>query len=71
MSYGILMRMGVTKTIAGTVDAYVEIGTRLGRDHQWRQHVGTLMRLKKHLVYRDMECIAGLESFLTRATRLN
>jgi predicted O-linked N-acetylglucosamine transferase (SPINDLY family) len=65
----ILQRMGVTETIAATVDDYVAIAARLGREPEWRAEVKRRIGDNKHLVFRDSEAIRGLEEFFARAAR--
>lgn len=65
----VLQMMGVTETIAGTVDDYVSLAVRLARDPSWRNAVRRRMAENKHRVYRDRECIAALETFLGRVAR--
>jgi predicted O-linked N-acetylglucosamine transferase (SPINDLY family) len=65
----ILTRMGVTETIAETLDDYVFIAARLARDTTWRSAVKAKIAAGKHRVYRDSACISALESFLDRAAR--
>jgi predicted O-linked N-acetylglucosamine transferase (SPINDLY family) len=65
----ILTMMGVTETIAGTVDEYVAVAQRLATDATWRNAIKERMRASKHLVYRDRACITALEEFLTRVAR--
>lgn len=65
----ILKRMGVTETIAETVDDYVAIAARLGRDVPWRMAVKQQISDNKHRVYRDSEAIAALEDFFCRAAQ--
>lgn len=60
----LLRWMGVTETVAGDVDEYVEIAVRLGTDPACRQAVSEHMARNKHVIYGDMECIRGLEEFL-------
>lgn len=38
-SYAILKLLGVTETVASSLDAYVEIAVRLGRDRAWRDAI--------------------------------
>jgi hypothetical protein len=57
VSHGILKQIGVTETIATSVDDYIEIANRLGTDVSWRQKVRKLMEQNKHKVYGDMACI--------------
>jgi predicted O-linked N-acetylglucosamine transferase (SPINDLY family) len=64
-----LTMMGVTETIADNADAFVEIAARLGTDPRWRQAIAEKIASTKTRCYRDRECIAALEEFLTRACR--
>ena len=59
-----LRMMGITETIADSIDDYVEIAVRLGRDLPWRKQIGGQVAENKDKLYRDMESIRGLESFL-------
>ena len=67
-SSAILERMGVTDTICSTIDEYVQIALRLGRDTAWRREIQDRIRRQRHLVYRDKASIASLEEFLEKAT---
>ena len=66
---GVLKMMGVTDTIAASIDDYVSIALRLGRDPAWRDALRQRMAANKHRVYRDRACIAALEDFLERVAR--
>jgi predicted O-linked N-acetylglucosamine transferase (SPINDLY family) len=65
----ILQMMGVTETIAATVDDYVSIAVRLAKDPAERQALRERMKASAHKVYRDRACITALEDFLDRAAR--
>jgi predicted O-linked N-acetylglucosamine transferase (SPINDLY family) len=65
----VLELMGVTNTVAGTVDDYVSLAVRLARDRRWRMQVKERIAAAKHLLYRDDTCIAALEEFLLSVTR--
>jgi len=65
----ILTMMGVTETIADTVDGYVATAVRLARDSAWHAEVKARMAAGKDRVYRDEACIAALGDFLDRAAR--
>jgi predicted O-linked N-acetylglucosamine transferase (SPINDLY family) len=65
----VLTMMGVTETIARTVDDYVAMAQRLATDATWRDAIRERMRATKHRVYRDRACIDALEEFLTRVAR--
>ena len=62
----ILTMMDATETIANTVDEYVAMAVRLGRDMAWREVVKARMAANKHRLYGDRACIAALEDFLGR-----
>ncbi|MDD2900519.1 MAG: methyltransferase domain-containing protein [Desulfuromonadaceae bacterium] len=63
-AYAILKMMGVEETIAANSDEYISIATRVALDKQWRNDVSTGIRRNKHRIYRDRDCITGLEKFL-------
>jgi len=68
-SAAILERIGVTETIAESLDDYVSIAVRLGREIRWRNDVRRRIAERKHRIYRDNDCIAALEDFLERVAR--
>ena len=65
----ILTMIGVTETIAATLDKYVHIATRLALEQDWRAAIRQKMRENSHRAYRDMDCIRALEEFMDRAAR--
>jgi predicted O-linked N-acetylglucosamine transferase (SPINDLY family) len=65
----ILQMMGVTETIADTIDDYVAIAVRLANNPAERQALRERMKASAHKVYRDRACITALEDFLERAAR--
>jgi protein O-GlcNAc transferase len=65
----ILAMMGVTETVAETVDGYVSIAVRLARDIEWRMAMKRRIAAAKHRVYRDRSCISALEEFLNCVAR--
>ena len=68
-SAAILQMMGVTETIAGTLDDYVTIAARLANNPQERQAISRRIAENKQRVYRDPACIAALQDFLEQAVR--
>ena len=66
---GILKMMGVTETVAETVDEYVAIAIRLAQDLRWRMAIRARMAEHSHEIYRDRSCIVALEEFLNRVAR--
>jgi len=62
--------MGVTETIAETIDGYVATAVRLAQDTAWRKTIGSKISENKHKIYRDRACISALEEFLDREARL-
>lgn len=68
-SAAILQMMGVTETIASTVDEYVAIAARLADAPQERQALSRRIAESKQRVYRDRACITALEDFLDRVAR--
>ena len=69
-SSAILTMMGVTETIASTLDEYIELAVRLGKDLEWRRRISEKISENKHRVYHDKTCIAGLENFLIHAVEM-
>ena len=68
-SAAILQMMGVTETIAGTLDEYVSIAASLARDPERRQAIGRRIAENKHKLYRDRACITALEDLIDSAAR--
>ena len=65
----ILRQMGITETIADTVDDYIEIAVRLAHDTAWRDWIGASIAERKHRLFRDHSTVRALESFLQLAAR--
>ena len=65
----ILSMMGVTETIAATLDEYIGQAIKLGKNVAYRQKISEKIAATRHLVYRDLTCIAALEDFLERAAK--
>jgi predicted O-linked N-acetylglucosamine transferase (SPINDLY family) len=65
----ILRMLGVSETIASTIDEYVAIATRLAQDPQARRTISSRMADNKHRVYCDRAPVTALENFLERAVR--
>jgi predicted O-linked N-acetylglucosamine transferase (SPINDLY family) len=66
-SAGFLKVMGVTETLATTVDDYVAIAVRLARDPAWRRDVSARVGASKHRLFGDRGCVSALEDFLQAA----
>jgi len=68
-SSAILTMIGLTETVATTLDEYVSLAVKLGRDVEWRQYIYNKISKNKHLAYLDKACITALEDFLERAVK--
>ena len=68
-SAAILQMMGVTETVAASVDDYLATAARLARSADERHAIGRRIADNKHRVYRDRACVAALEELLERAVR--
>ena len=68
-SAAILQMMGITETIASTVDDYVSIAARLAIAPEERQRLSRRIAENKQRVYRDRACITALEDFLDGVAR--
>ncbi len=64
----ILRRIGCEATIAASLDDYVAIAVRLGRDAGWRAQLRSLIAEGKSRAFEDMDYIRALETFLADAT---
>ena len=60
----ILTMMGLTEMIPQSVDDYIKIAIRLGRNSEWRKEISERIAANKHRIYRDRTCITALEDFL-------
>lgn len=47
-------------------EEYVEIAVRLGRDAEWRHHVGNSLRNRRGRMFEDRGCLQALESFFNQ-----
>jgi predicted O-linked N-acetylglucosamine transferase (SPINDLY family) len=64
----ILKAMDMGETIAGSVEDYIDIAVRLGRDKAWRDEVVGRIAANKHRLYGDTASIRALEEFLERVS---
>lgn len=64
-----LTMMGVTETIAESVDDYVATAVRLGQDKDWRAALSARIAANRHKLYRDRTTVAAFEDFVERALR--
>jgi predicted O-linked N-acetylglucosamine transferase (SPINDLY family) len=65
----ILRMLEVPETIATTMEDYVAIATRLGRDLEFRKTISSRMAANRDKVYRDRAPVTALEELLERAAR--
>ena len=63
----ILRRIGCEATIANSLDDYVAIAARLGRDAAWRALVRRTVAAGKHRAFRDTAAVRALETLLLRS----
>ena len=65
----ILRRIGCEATIAGSLDEYVAIAARLGRDPAWRAEMRQTVARGKARAFRDLEYMRALEDVLENLGR--
>jgi predicted O-linked N-acetylglucosamine transferase (SPINDLY family) len=65
----ILRMIGVTDTIAATIDEYVAIATRLAQAPQVRRTISSRMAENKHKLYHNRAPVTALGDFLESAVR--
>lgn len=63
-SNGMLRMIGVEELAAPSVDAFVALAARLGRDRDFRAAMAAKIRANKHKLFDDMECVRFLDAFL-------
>jgi len=66
-THAILKMMDICETEGRDMDEYVAIAARLAKEHAWRKEISEKIARNRHLVYRDMECVRGLEEFIRQA----
>lgn len=70
-SCAILSMAGLHEMIARDLDKYVSLAVRLATEVSYRAQLSEKISQLKHRVYRDAECIRGLEDFLRRVVSHN
>jgi len=68
-SFGILTMMGIKDTIASSIDEYIEISVKLGKDSEWREQISKKIAENKYRIYHDRTCITALEDFFERVIK--
>ena len=68
-SYGFLIQLGVTDTIARDKEEYLEIAARLGLDREWRSQILERMKANHWRLYSDTRCVRALEDFYRSAVK--
>lgn len=68
-SSAIMERIGVTETVADSIDEYVGIAARLATNSEERGRIRLKIDRNTHALYRDRDCIAALEDFIAAAAR--
>jgi predicted O-linked N-acetylglucosamine transferase (SPINDLY family) len=66
-SMAMLRVMGITETIAESVDDYVRIAASIGTDTKWRERMSARVEANKYKLYNDSASVRHLESFLEKA----
>jgi protein O-GlcNAc transferase len=68
-SFAILTMMNVKETIASSLDEYVALAVKLGKDPELRQNISKKIADNKHHLYHDRTCLTALENFFERASK--
>ena len=69
-THAILKMMNLDDTEGRDIDEYVAIAARLAKEPDWRREISGKIARHRHLAYRDMECVRGLEDFIRWAVAL-
>lgn len=68
-TYAVISRLGCPEAIADTFDAYVQLAIRMGTDSTFRNAVRDREKENRPRLFKDLEAIRGLESFIERVAR--
>ncbi|OLP18805.1 hypothetical protein BST81_08685 [Leptolyngbya sp. 'hensonii'] len=63
LSAAMLRRLGLTETIAGNEQEYIDLAVTLGLDSTWRGQIRQQMEMRSPSLYHDRDCVLALESF--------
>ena len=63
-SYAILQQLGVTETIAHSIDEYIEIAVELGRNQGWRQSIANQYKQRQSRLFNDRSVTQSLDQVL-------
>ena len=61
--YAILTMADMKNAIASSLEEYIGIAAKLGKDAEWRSHASNKIAKNKNRIYRDRTCIDALEEF--------
>lgn len=70
LACGVLKAMGITETIATSVDEYVDIAIRLGLDQNWRSVLKNKIKLRSGELFNDTSCVTFLEDFFLEMVKV-
>ena len=62
-THGMLRMIGVEELSAPSVDGYVALAARLGRDRDYRAALAAKIKANKRKLFDDMECVRFLDAF--------
>jgi protein O-GlcNAc transferase len=68
-SAAILKMMGLHETIAESLDHYIAIAVKLGKDVHYRKQITEMIASGRHRIYCDKTCIVALEEFFEKVVR--
>ena len=71
LSVAMLQRIGITETIAQTLEEYIELAVMLGLNTSYRQHLKERIGQRCHLLFDDRACVVALEAFYRTVTTEN
>ncbi len=64
LGYAMLKMIDVNELIAGSVEEYVSLASKLGSDTEIRISISEKIKRQKHMLFNDMSCVAYLDKFL-------
>jgi Predicted O-linked N-acetylglucosamine transferase, SPINDLY family len=63
-SYSMLRMIGLDELIVNTLDEYVSVAARLGREVDFRAKLVQSLKERKSRLFQDLECVAALDHFI-------
>jgi protein O-GlcNAc transferase len=67
--FAVLSMIGVKETVVSTIQDYVDLAVKLGKDAEYRRMISEKIADNKYRIHNDRTCITALEDFMEKAVR--